>query len=46
MDMEFWCRIMVDESACLGLRQDELILVHEGDLFANPVATGQRLKVD
>jgi 2-keto-4-pentenoate hydratase/2-oxohepta-3-ene-1,7-dioic acid hydratase in catechol pathway len=44
--MESWCRIVVDGSARLGLRQDEHILIHEGNLFANPVSTGQRVKVE
>jgi 2-keto-4-pentenoate hydratase/2-oxohepta-3-ene-1,7-dioic acid hydratase in catechol pathway len=44
--MESWCRIVVDGSVRLGLRQGERILVYEGDLFANPVPTGQQLKVE
>ncbi len=43
--MESWCRILLDGTARLGLRQDEQILIYEGDLFANPVATGQKLQV-
>jgi 2-keto-4-pentenoate hydratase/2-oxohepta-3-ene-1,7-dioic acid hydratase in catechol pathway len=44
--MESWCRIVVDGNARLGLRQDEHILIYEGDLFANPKPTGQQLKVE
>jgi 2-keto-4-pentenoate hydratase/2-oxohepta-3-ene-1,7-dioic acid hydratase in catechol pathway len=44
--VEFWCRLMFDGTARLGLRQDEHVLIHEGSLFANPVATGQRVKVE
>ena len=44
--MKSWCRIVVDGCARFGLRQDEHILLYEGDLFANPVPTGQQLKVD
>lgn len=44
--MEFWCRIMLDGSARLGLRQDEQVLIHEGALLANAVSTGQRVAVD
>ena len=43
--MEFWCRILFDGNAHLGLRQNEQILVHEGDLFSSPVSTGQKLDV-
>lgn len=44
--MESWCRLIFEGSVRLGLRQDEHILIHEGDLFANPAATGQRVNVD
>ena len=44
--MEFWCRVVVDGTARLGLRQDGQILIHEGDLFSNPAPTGQQLKVE
>jgi 2-keto-4-pentenoate hydratase/2-oxohepta-3-ene-1,7-dioic acid hydratase in catechol pathway len=44
--MESWCRVVVDGNARLGLRQDEQILIHQGDLFANPVPTSQQLKVE
>ena len=43
--MEFWCRIMFEGMARLGLRQDEHILIYEGDLFSNPLPTGQKLNV-
>ncbi|TWU04200.1 Ureidoglycolate lyase [Symmachiella macrocystis] len=43
--MKSWCRILVDGSPHLGLRQDEHILIHEGDLFANPVPTGREVDV-
>ena len=43
--MEFWCRILLDGTARLGLRQDEHILIHDGDLFPNPLPTGQKLAV-
>ena len=45
-NMEFWCRILVDGTARLGLRQDEHVLIYEGDLFAAPVPTGQQVKLD
>ena len=45
-DMEFWCRILVDGTARLGLRQDEHVLIYEGDLFAAPMPTGQQVKLD
>jgi 2-keto-4-pentenoate hydratase/2-oxohepta-3-ene-1,7-dioic acid hydratase in catechol pathway len=41
--MEFWCQILFEGKAHLGLRQDEHILIHEGDLFPGPAPTGQRL---
>jgi 2-keto-4-pentenoate hydratase/2-oxohepta-3-ene-1,7-dioic acid hydratase in catechol pathway len=44
--MESWCRIVVDGSARLWVRQGEHILIYEGDLFANPKPTGQQLKVE
>ena len=44
--MESWCRIVVDGSARPGLRQDGHILVHEGDLFANPVPTGEKVDAE
>ena len=44
--MESWCRIVVDGTARLGLRQGEQVLIQEGSLFGNPVPTGQRVKVD
>jgi hypothetical protein len=43
--MKSWCRILLDGKARLGLRQDEQILIYEGDLFANPLPTGQKLDV-
>ncbi|MGD2011349.1 MAG: fumarylacetoacetate hydrolase family protein [Desulfobacterales bacterium] len=43
--MKSWCRILLDGTARLGLRQDEQILIYEGDLFANPLPTGQKLDV-
>jgi len=43
--MESWCRIVVDENTRLGLHQDEHILIYEGDLFSNPLPTGQKLDV-
>ncbi len=45
-DTEFWCRILVDGTARLGLRQGEHVLIYEGDLFDNPVSTGQQVKLD
>ena len=44
--MESWCRIVVDGTARPGLRQDGHILVHEGDLFANPVPTGEKVDAE
>jgi len=44
--MDFWCRIMFEGLAHPGLRQGEQILIHEGDLFSNPVATGQKVQID
>jgi 2-keto-4-pentenoate hydratase/2-oxohepta-3-ene-1,7-dioic acid hydratase in catechol pathway len=44
--MESWCRILVDGTARLGLRQGEHVLIYEGDLFASPVPTGQQVKLD
>lgn len=44
--MEFWCRVVVDGTARLGLRQDEQILIHEGNMFASAVPTGQQLNVE
>ena len=41
--MEFWCRVIFDGVPRLGLRRDEHILIHEGDLFAKPEPTGQKL---
>ncbi|MGD8269475.1 MAG: DUF2437 domain-containing protein, partial [Desulfobacterales bacterium] len=43
--MKSWCRILLDGTARLGLRQDGDILIHEAELFANPVPTGQKLDV-
>jgi 2-keto-4-pentenoate hydratase/2-oxohepta-3-ene-1,7-dioic acid hydratase in catechol pathway len=43
--MEFWCQILFEGKARLGLRQDEYILIHEGDLFSGPAPTGQKLDV-
>jgi hypothetical protein len=43
--MDFWCRIIVEGKARLGLRQDEKIHIYEGDLFSSPVPTGQELDV-
>ena len=44
--MESWCRILVDGSARAGLRQGEDILIHAGDLLANPEPTGEKVAVD
>jgi 2-keto-4-pentenoate hydratase/2-oxohepta-3-ene-1,7-dioic acid hydratase in catechol pathway len=44
--MEFWCRIIVDGTARLGLRRDEQIQVYQGNLFTNPTPTGQQLSID
>jgi 2-keto-4-pentenoate hydratase/2-oxohepta-3-ene-1,7-dioic acid hydratase in catechol pathway len=43
--MEFWCRVMFDGAPRLGLRQGESILIHNGDLFDAPVATGDEVPV-
>jgi 2-keto-4-pentenoate hydratase/2-oxohepta-3-ene-1,7-dioic acid hydratase in catechol pathway len=43
--MKFWCRILLDGTARLGLRQDEQVLIYEGDLFSNHLPTGQKLDV-
>ena len=37
--MEFRCRVMAMESARPGLRRDERILIHEGDLVSNLLPT-------
>jgi hypothetical protein len=37
--MEFWCRITFEGMARPGLRRDEHILIHEGDLFSDPLPT-------
>ncbi len=44
--MEFWCRITVDGVPRLGLRRDEQIMIHEGDLFSKPKPTGQLVSVN
>ncbi|MGB5734683.1 MAG: fumarylacetoacetate hydrolase family protein [Thiohalocapsa sp.] len=46
-NIEFWCRVVVDGTPRLGLRQDERILLYDGeDLFAKGKATGQSLKIE
>jgi 2-keto-4-pentenoate hydratase/2-oxohepta-3-ene-1,7-dioic acid hydratase in catechol pathway len=44
--MESWCRILVNGTARPGLRQDGRILIHEGDLFANAVPTGETVDAE
>ena len=44
--MEFWCRVTADGVPRLGLRRDEQILIHEGDLFSKPKPTGQQVSLD
>jgi 2-keto-4-pentenoate hydratase/2-oxohepta-3-ene-1,7-dioic acid hydratase in catechol pathway len=44
--MESWCRILVNGTARPGLRQDGHILIHEGDLFANAVPTGETVDAE
>jgi 2-keto-4-pentenoate hydratase/2-oxohepta-3-ene-1,7-dioic acid hydratase in catechol pathway len=43
--MNFWCRILLDGTARIGLRQDKQILICDGDLFSKPIPTGQKLDV-
>jgi 2-keto-4-pentenoate hydratase/2-oxohepta-3-ene-1,7-dioic acid hydratase in catechol pathway len=44
--MESWCRILLDGKARLGLRQDEHILIHDGDLFSSPAPNGQSVAIE